>query len=305
MTPRRAARMELVEPLFQECEAPTICGDKMVPARCRNFGESCAQSDSVNNPCDYHCVTECPEGQASVIVTGPSGGKFKKCVDLAEIREMSNFICSSPEGATPQFEMQVPKITRHKYIEDNRNYTLVPFYEEGVLFEKSNCFASDEDEHFVTFRGALEGQSDCQINHWIEYEDNHLFDVYKATIGYDDLTGVVGGSQDVIYRKGAHYEFECKVKRSGTVTSDIFPYVDGRREVTLLNDQTETKFEMVRCKDESCKESEFNGVIDISPNSMEDPMVWFKVSIVTLQFRLVFNYPVCEIFLIRLFRSKP
>ena len=148
---KKSVSLELVEPLYQECEAPAICGANKIPARCRNMGESCAQSDPENNPCDYHCVSECYPGQESVIVTGASGGKFKKCIDIAEIRQMSEFICSSPEGATPQFEMQVPKVMRHKYLTDNRNYTLVPFFDENLSFENSNCVQSEETEHFVIF----------------------------------------------------------------------------------------------------------------------------------------------------------
>ena len=270
--------IELTEPLYQECEAPAICGTN-IPARCRNMGESCAQTDPVNNPCDYHCVSQCPPGQDSIIVTGASGGKFKKCTDIAEIRQMSNFICSSPEGKTPQFEMQVPKIMRHKYLPDERNYTLVPFYNEEVSFDLSNCVATEETEHFIIFRGSLEAREECQINHWIEYEDAGLFDVYTATVGYDDLTGPIGNGQTVVYRKGAHYQFECRVKQTATVTNDVFPFVDGRRPVTVVHDETETQFEMVRCTDSSCTEVETNGVIDISPDSLDDPMVWFKVSV--------------------------
>ena len=274
----KSTQLDLMEPLYQECEAPAICGDNKISARCRHMGESCAQSDPDNSPCDYHCVSECPAGQHSIIVTGDSGGKFKKCVSIAEIRQMSNFICSSPEGATPQFEMQVPKIIRHKYLTDTRNYTLIPFFDEGVKFESSNCIQSEESEHFVTFKGALEGQGACQINHWIEYEGDALFDVYTATVGYDDLTGEIGVGQTIIYRKGAHYEFECRVKRTGTVTNNMFPFVDGRRPVTIVNDETETEFEMVRCSDSTCAQTQTNGVIDISPDSMDDPLVWFKVS---------------------------
>ena len=222
-------------------------------------------------------MTSCPEGEESIIVTGPSGGKFKKCVPLAEIRAMSNFICSAPEGSVPQFEMQVPKIIRHKYLEDNRNYTLVPFFDDNTVFSNSKCIQTEETEHFVIFRGSLEGRDECQINHWIEYQNDSLFDLYTGTIGYDDLTGTIGERQNVIYRKGAHYEFECRVKRTQTVTNDIFPFVDGRRPVTLLSDVTETDFEMVRCTDETCTEINTNGVIDISPDSMDDPMVFFKV----------------------------
>ena len=35
---------------------------------------------------------------------------------------------------------------------------------------------------------------------------------------------------------------------------------------------------MVRCVDETCQESDNNAVLDISPYSMDDPMIWFKVN---------------------------
>ena len=102
---------------------------------------------------------------------------------------MFNFMCSAPAGAVPQFELQVPKIMRHKYVEDQRNYTLVSFYTENQSFEESNCIQTEETKHFIIFRGALEGQNDCKINHWMEYENESLFDMYSATVGYDDLIG--------------------------------------------------------------------------------------------------------------------
>ena len=69
---------------------------------------------------------------------------------------------------------------------------------------------------------------------------------------------------------------ECKIKRTGLVEN--FPFVDGRRPVKRLLGSDETKFEMVRCVDETCQESDNNAVLDISPYSMDDPMIWFKVS---------------------------
>ena len=56
-----------------------------------------------------------------------------------------------------------------------------------------------------------------------------------------------------------------------------FPFVDGRRPVKRLLGSDETKFEMVRCVDETCQASDDNAVLDISPYSMDDPMIWFKV----------------------------
>ena len=276
----KGPKMDLVEPIYQECEGSrAVCGNS-ISARCLNLGESCAQSDPLNSPCDFQCVTECPTGQESVIVTGDSKKTFRKCVTESEIRKMFNFICSSPAGGVPQFELQVPKIFRHKYVEDNRNYTLVPEFNENISFETSQCSQTDETDHFVIFRGGLEGQKDCKINHWSEFENDTLFDVYRATVGYDDLVGSIGDSEhSAIYRKGHHYDFECKVRRTEELSSEMFPYVDGRRGFNSVSDQTETKFEMTRCNDMSCQETSTNGVIDISPDSEVDPMVWFKVNL--------------------------
>ena len=66
------------------------------------------------------------------------------------------------------------------------------------------------------------------------------------------------------------------VKRTGLV--ETFPFVDGRRPVKLLTGQTETKFSMDRCVDQTCAEIDNNAVLDISPDSEDDPMAWFKVS---------------------------
>ena len=65
------------------------------------------------------------------------------------------------------------------------------------------------------------------------------------------------------------------VRRTGLVES--FPFVDGRRPVKVLTGQTETKFAMDRCVDETCAEVDNNAVLDISPDSDDDPMAWFKV----------------------------
>ena len=88
-------------------------------------------------------------------------------------------------------------------------------------FEASKCHKTEETPHFIIFRGAFEGQKGCNIIHWIEIENNYLYDVYSATVGYDDLTGEIGKTgHKAIYRKGAHYQFECKVKRTKQVTTE-------------------------------------------------------------------------------------
>ena len=79
----------------------------------------------------------------------------------------------------------------------------------------------------------------------------------------------------ITYRKGAHFNLECKIKRTGLVES--FPFVDGRRPVKHLLGSDETKFEMNRCVDETCIKIDNNAILDISPDSFQDPMVWFKV----------------------------
>ena len=35
---------------------------------------------------------------------------------------------------------------------------------------------------------------------------------------------------------------------------------------------------MGRCTDETCKEIDNNAILDVSPNSKEDPLTWFKVN---------------------------
>ena len=73
------------------------------------------------------------------------------------------------------------------------------------------------------------------------------------------------------------------VKRTGLVESRSLnpvrriPFVDGRRPVKVQSGQTETKFAMDRCVDETCAEVDNNAVLDISPDSDDDPMAWFKV----------------------------
>ena len=58
---------------------------------------------------------------------------------------------------------------------------------------------------------------------------------------------------------------------------ESFPFVDGRRPVKHLTGETETKFSIDRCIDETCDVIDNNAVLDISPDSKDDPMAWFKV----------------------------
>ena len=53
------ASLELLRPIFQECLAPLSCVDK-IGARCEGFGESCAQSDPVNNPWTFTASANAP-----------------------------------------------------------------------------------------------------------------------------------------------------------------------------------------------------------------------------------------------------
>ena len=46
----------------------------------------------------------------------------------------------------------------------------------------------------------------------------------------------------------------------------------------LEKSNTTTLFEMGRCTDDTCKEIDNNAILDVSPNSKEDPLTWFKVS---------------------------
>ena len=100
---------------------------------------------------------------------------------------MSSFRCSSGDGLVPQFEMQVPKIIKHKYIEDDRVQTLIPFYEDGILFANSSCIHADETDNFLIFRGPLEGRDECQINHFVEFDDESLYDIYSGMVNYISL----------------------------------------------------------------------------------------------------------------------
>ena len=79
----------------------------------------------------------------------------------------------------------------------------------STLTNNFSCFQTTESDHFVTFRGPLDGSPNCPINQLVEFDGTSLFDVYQAVIGYDDLYDFIGDRQ-VTYRKGAHYKFECK-----------------------------------------------------------------------------------------------
>lgn len=56
--------------------------------------------------------------------------------------------------------------------------------------------------------------------------------------------------------------------------SNIFEYF-----CKLRKSNTTTLFEMGRCTDETCKEIDNNAILDVSPNSKEDPLTWFKVDV--------------------------
>ena len=81
--------------------------------------------DPESNPCDFHCVSECPVGQVSRIIEYEDRGSFRKCIPESELDDENMLICSSPEDGPAQFEIQVPKIKRHKYLKDERQYTLI------------------------------------------------------------------------------------------------------------------------------------------------------------------------------------
>ena len=159
------------------------------------------------------------------------------------------------------------------------------------IFEKSNCIATKEDNYTVTFTGPLAGDDKCNITLKEEIgSDGNLYEVYQFVIGYDDLYRIepysqtfVNGSLEpspLIGKHGAHFELECRIKRSGVIKK--FPFVEGSREVVSLVDGVATKFKMARCTDDSCDEVDDNSVTDISPSSNDDPMVWFKVVLVII-----------------------
>ena len=127
----------MTAPIYQECLTPLTCGNK-IGARCEGFGESCAQSDPETNPCDYHCVSECPIGQVSRIIEYEGRGSFRKCIPESELDDENMLICSSPEDGPAQFEIQVPKIKRHKYLKDERQYSLISAFDStnpGIFSE--------------------------------------------------------------------------------------------------------------------------------------------------------------------------
>jgi hypothetical protein len=82
--------------------------------------------------------------------------------------------------------------------------------------------------------------------------------------------------QLVTWKKGAQYKFECKIKRTKTVGN--VPFVDGTRDEGSVQSNTTTLFEMGRCTNDTCIEIDNNAILDVSPYSKEDPLIWFKVS---------------------------
>ena len=83
----------------------------------------------------------------------------------------------------------MPQIKRHLYIDDERFYTLIPRFDDSTIdnFSKSKCIQTDENEHYVTFSGQLEGNQDCHIHRKVEFDGENLYDVYSGSVGYDDL----------------------------------------------------------------------------------------------------------------------
>ena len=65
----------------------------------------------------------------------------------------------------------------------------MPEYDASQIdaFRESNCLQTTEDDHFVTFRGPLDGNQNCQIYQTVEFDGVSLYDVYEFVIGYDDL----------------------------------------------------------------------------------------------------------------------
>jgi len=147
----------------------------------------------------------------SRIIEYEGRGSFRKCIPESELDDENMLICSSPEDGPAQFEIQVPKIKRHKYLKDERKYSLISAFDSTNpgIFSESSCLQTTESDHFVTFRGPLDGSPDCPINQLVDFDGSSLFDVYQAVIGYDDLYDFIGDRQ-VTYRKGSHYKFECK-----------------------------------------------------------------------------------------------
>ena len=101
-----AGSLELTKPIIQQCPIPNVpeCEGK-IAARCDAVGESCAQSDPINNPCDWHCVADCSQfDQKSVLVEDENGEIFRKCVQKDELHD-GVFRCAIVDG-TAQFEIQ-------------------------------------------------------------------------------------------------------------------------------------------------------------------------------------------------------
>jgi len=48
-----------------------------------------------------------------------------------------------------------------------------------------------------------------------------------------------------------------------------------------LTDETSTVFKLERCLDQSCIETDNNAILDISPDSIEDPFIWLQARAVT------------------------
>ena len=65
----------------------------------------------------------------------------------------------------------------------------MPEYDASKIdaFRDSSCLQTTEDDHFVTFRGPLDGNQNCQIYQTVEFDGVSLYDVYEFVIGYDDL----------------------------------------------------------------------------------------------------------------------
>lgn len=136
----------------------------------------------------------------SRIVTFEDRGSFRKCVDESELDDKEQLICSSVNNGTAQFEVQLPKIQRHKYLPDERKYGLIPEYDSTNqnAFQMSSCLQTTEDDHYVTFRGPLDGNQNCQIYQTVEFDGISLYDVYEFVIGYDDLVDTIGDRSVII-----------------------------------------------------------------------------------------------------------
>ena len=95
---------------------------------------------------------------------------------------------------------------RHKYLPDERRYGLVPTYSGGNdEFNESTCFQTAEDEHYVTFRGPLDGNQNCHIHQTVEFDGASLYDVFEFVVGYDDLYDYI--DERLEYKNKNHYKF--------------------------------------------------------------------------------------------------